>query len=140
MEQINSSINATLSKQITDNLADIRQKVTAIAEQNGVTSEYVDAIMQDYEAVLMDKYTFLNMTPKMYADFITIGGTNTPDKWQPLMDENRALNIIFVEYKYICSAIYNLKQQYSTRTCTPGSTVASFMALVAVLPAKPGSV
>ena len=54
MEQINSSINASLSKQITDNLADIRQKVTAIAEQNGVASEYVDAIMQDYEAVLME--------------------------------------------------------------------------------------
>lgn len=127
MEQINSSINASLSKQITDNLADVRQKVTAIAEQNGVASEYVDAIMQDYEAVLMDKYTFLNMTPKMYADFITIGGTNTPDKWQPLMDENRALNIIFVEYKHICNAIYNLKRQYKDIENIPADELQKYV-------------
>lgn len=112
MEQINSSINASLSKQITDNLADIRQKVTAIAEKNGVTSEYVDAIMQDYEAVLMDKYTFLNMTPQLYDAFMTTGGTNTPDKWLPLMNENRAINLLFNEYRLIGSTIYTIKQHY----------------------------
>ena len=113
MEQINSSINASLSKQITDNLADIRQKVTAIAEKNGVTSEYVDAIMQDYEAVLMDKYTFLNMTPQLYDAFITIGGTHTPDKWLPLLNENRVINLLFEEYRLIGSTIYTIKKHYT---------------------------
>ena len=113
MEQINSSINASLSQQITDNLAEVRQKINAIAEQNGVTSEYVDAIMQDYEAVLMDKYTFLNMTPQLYDAFITIGGIHTPDKWLPLLNENRAINLLFEEYRLIGSTIYTIKKHYA---------------------------